>query len=379
MSMNNLTRVRGRLRNRKGQIPVHLFIEIISVIIVALVLLLGFKIFGTVKEKTREATSLKTEEQLKTMIETIALRVGSSQRAVLNVPEDVKMACFIDRSADLSSLGLVSEFPVIATLLEDPDTNLFLIAEDNTVEALSVGPVCVPPYPYYLCINTTSSQLDAMLEGRGNCTVIRDTMLGAGQNIKNLDKYPSGVVFVVDEENVEDVYRLIPVSHWIEGTNVISYPLLAMHVETATQQEYLAPLEHIEGFETAVFFGSLPQQLSQGPKVVQEPMEMYFGYWLDYDDIVVVSDEHLDSGIIAGLYASSLNAPLIFVNADTAAVFRDKVQARKVHVIGPMPSAILADLERNARELVSLSFNQASDPSVTPFSEISSTPVIATP
>ena len=371
-------RLRNRTRNKDGQIPVHLFIEIISVIIVALVLLLGFKIFGTVKEKTRDATSLKTEEQLKTMIETIALRVGSSQRATLQVPEDVKMACFVDRAADISSLALISEYPVIASLLEDPDTNLFLIGQDNTVEPLSVGPVCVPPYPYYLCINTTASQLDAVLEGRGNCTVIRNMRL-AGQNLKNLDKYLPGVVFVAPEENEQDIYRLIPVAHWAEDINVISYPLLALHVEAATKQDYLAPLENIEGFETAVFFGSLPQQLSQEPKVIQESMGSYFSYWLDYDDIVVVSDEHLDSGIAAGLYASSLNAPLIFVNPDTTAVFRDKVQGRNVHVLGPMPQAILADLERNSREMIALSFERASDPSVTPFTELSATPVIATP
>jgi beta propeller repeat protein len=144
---------------------------------------------------------------------------------------------------------------------------------------------------------------------------------------KNMNFYSQKEVFLISDENWHDVLRLVPLTTWSSpGKGIIGmYPTLIYHREN----ENFDADSIIRFFQQynpthLTIFGDTPQDLDNllvAPKptgaglqvgqISKYKMSKYLTFWNNID-IVVISEDDYETGLMASVLASYLNAPLLF-------------------------------------------------------------------
>ncbi len=150
-----------------------------------------------------------------------------------------------------------------------------------------------------------------------------------GENEKNLEQYSLKEVFLISDQNWQDVLPLVPVTIWTDRNgNIQKYPTLIYHRES-TRFDADSIIYFLEQYSaqkvTAV--GNLPAQLTGlinnltlTPEIIT-PND-YFSYWSSFKDIIYVENNY-ELALLASTYASLINSPLIIqgTSLDSFGVF----------------------------------------------------------
>ena len=157
---------------KRGQMHSRVFMYILAVIIAAFLLLFGYKMISSAKEKACETRLVILENDLKESIKSISARVGSVSDETYDVPCGIKKIYFVDLDKGLAS-STFSKYPLMEDMIEGGvKENVFLIKSSDAEESFYVGDLEIE-YPHYKCFSIKNEKLELFLEGYGASTNVR--------------------------------------------------------------------------------------------------------------------------------------------------------------------------------------------------------------
>ena len=155
-------------------------------------------------------------------------------------------------------------------------------------------------------------------------------------NRKNDVKYTAGMIFLVPDNDWRSIVRMIPLTIWNKGeAEPERYPLFAYYEKTGFNIAKLNDilLEYSSG--NVVFVDAVPVGVISDPRTSSMNMVSdYFSYWESYyNNVVVIGYDNQEGALIAGLYASFLNAPLIMVNDANLDDYKSQIEHKNVYIV----------------------------------------------
>ena len=158
---------------KKSQVQSQIFVYILSIIIVALILLYGYKAISHFTGRTEQISYVKFKTDLESHVRIISTDYGSVSQKEFGVGSNYKEVCFIDSDAELDNGKLDELHPIIKQYIEGgSDKNVFLIGPGDSVkESFDVGTIDVG-VDEFSCIPVTRGKVKIQFEGLGNRTRI---------------------------------------------------------------------------------------------------------------------------------------------------------------------------------------------------------------
>jgi len=166
------------------------------------------------------------------------------------------------------------------------------------------------------------------------------------ENTKNMEKYANKQVFIISNENYQDIFQAVPIAMWNGNENCqrsrgkCLYPFLIYHKE-----DKLFDIESILIFlkqykpSKVVFFGDPGKEIKDLIKelglefeivpLLSENIDRYFEWWNKIQEVVVV-DENYKNALVASIYAAKINAPLVFYEPS----IEETLKGKKVITVG---------------------------------------------
>jgi hypothetical protein len=330
--------------NRKGFFNQKIMTYAIGLLIIALIILLFVKYRSNLESKKKEASYLIVDEKIKAVTET--LLYGQVDKAVFDVPLGTKV-CFIDSRPQKrswlanSNTPLIRKYPVITDILSsDVDRNVIYIDMDSNevIKSRWVKDICFDAEPYYVCIDSVDGELEVWFEGKGKCTNVWSSLRSvASRNKKNADMYEENQLFLAqdyDDEhtNWPNILSLVPLTLWNSPIgDLVKYPYSVIYnpYGDIIQEDILLIMDKSNA-NVSYFIGD--SQVSYGEIADNRTLyeitpKIYFGFWKEYQDVVISSLSNKDIALNAALLGSAINAPVIFVD-------RGNIENYKKYIVG---------------------------------------------
>ena len=157
---------------RKSQIIGNTFVYLFSAVVVAIILIFGYKsIYGTAKTfKQTELELLKNE--IISDIKSMASDYGSSKKVSYRIPANSELCLFdLGKKDEILNNEKMSFYPLINDSLgSNVKKNGFLISA-SIFEPLYVGETEISE-PYFYCFKPIAGKVSFVIEGKGNRTLI---------------------------------------------------------------------------------------------------------------------------------------------------------------------------------------------------------------
>ena len=158
------------MKAKKAQIQ-QVFIYILTIVIVGLILLMGYKIIGNTINQGCEVEHVKFTSQILGYIEKYD-NYGSYHTEQIAVPCDYEELCFVDTNA-LGDPNFNSNNVIISDSVQSgTQKNIFLVGE--TTEPIGfVEKIRLGNQNEALCFKVTAGEFLVAFEGTGNSTIIK--------------------------------------------------------------------------------------------------------------------------------------------------------------------------------------------------------------
>ena len=154
---------------KKAQIQAQVFVYVLAMLVIALVLLYGYRSINTMKERANQVDLLAFKNDMTKSIEKVSNDYGTVRVPTFNIPKEYKEVCFIDIDNSPEE-SIESEHPLVYEAWNDETANVFLIT-DLAEEFFMVGDtessIIRIDDPNYLCVSVKNSKLKIRLEGVG--------------------------------------------------------------------------------------------------------------------------------------------------------------------------------------------------------------------
>ncbi|MFH1225554.1 MAG: C25 family cysteine peptidase [Candidatus Diapherotrites archaeon] len=174
-----------------------------------------------------------------------------------------------------------------------------------------------------------------------------------GHNEKLMSKYSEKEVFLVSDADWHDVLQLVPVSIWTEGEEVHKNPAMIYHQEPEAfdaesalhfMRQYPPQRLTIVGETSQDLDNLLLLESEYGAGLTEGQVQRispadYFSYWKAFDTVVLADYDDYEAALLASVYASYLNAPVIFVNGGNLDEYKNVIGGRHVIIVGGLDSA----------------------------------------
>lgn len=177
---------------------------------------------------------------------------------------------------------------------------------------------------------------------------------------KNKEKYNDKEVFLVSDEDWKEVLKLVSLSTWKQEDGIKKFPVLIYHKEE-DNYDIDSIVQFIKEYNTKhlTIFGETPNKLDKLlldkdigagldiSDIIKTDFNDYFSYWNSYDEIIISSEDY-ENGILASLFASEKNIPLIFENEIDYGLIKNK----KVNIIGEISIEKKENIEKIAESVI---------------------------
>ena len=155
------------LKTKKGLVVSQVFIYSLSLIIIAIILLMGYKYFSDTKEIMDETELLRLKKDITNDIESISSDFESQKKVSYSVPASIDL-CLVD-------LGQINpddleDYPLIKDSVTGVDKNAFIIGQE-IFESFYVGNIEINA-PHFKCFNSSAGKINFTIEGLGNGALI---------------------------------------------------------------------------------------------------------------------------------------------------------------------------------------------------------------
>ncbi len=177
-----------------------------------------------------------------------------------------------------------------------------------------------------------------------------DNKCGLNRSIKNKNKYTEYEAFIISDENWKDVLKIVSLGIWNENSLKIKYPVLIYHRE-GDKFDFDSGIHFINQYNPThiTIFGETPKKFDNllvldkkiggnlnENKISKVSIKDYYSYWNEIKEAVVCDNDY-ETGLIASVFASYKNAPLLFSDE----IDYEILDKKKVYVIGDVDEEIL--------------------------------------
>jgi hypothetical protein len=149
----------------KAQIQGQIFIYILSVVVVTLVLMYGYRAIRGFNQQAQMIDILEFKTTLQNEIDGIRSDWGSVKTLQIKVPNDYKEVCFVD----LNKGGIINaSYPLIADSVNSGvKQNLFLVRNLGE-ESFYLGNITLAGPANMVCKSSVQGKTQVILAGRGD-------------------------------------------------------------------------------------------------------------------------------------------------------------------------------------------------------------------
>lgn len=175
------------------------------------------------------------------------------------------------------------------------------------------------------------------------------------KNNKSMDKYDGDHVFFIPSEgspdpelpiiNWREILQLIPLTRWYDklGDHEYEYVAIAkgegLTIDSNDIKDKLDSMDKDSGVTFDIEGISIPEYDIRNEQT--DDLVNYFSYWEKYNSVVLVADNNFEGALIAALFASYYNSPLMFIeDRGEGGVYSDYdayLLGKKVYVIDNLP------------------------------------------
>jgi hypothetical protein len=160
---------------KKAQAHSQIFIYILSIIIVAVILIYGYKAISHFQTKADQVSMVKFKTDLESIIRIVGPDYGSVKRDEFIVGNDYKQLCLVD--SDITDGNtLTGAHPIIKDIVSSGSGENAFLMSDKIEEKFNIGKIEISTN--ILCISVTRGRIRMEFEGKGDRTEIREWNYG---------------------------------------------------------------------------------------------------------------------------------------------------------------------------------------------------------
>ncbi len=181
-------------------------------------------------------------------------------------------------------------------------------------------------------------------------------------NTKNTAKYLNKETFLISDKNWQDVLSLIPITVWQENI----YPLLVYHEEEDNididsaihflqmyKPDHLTTVGEVHWRVNPLLVGLQPSGANLEENSISNinPSD-YFSYWNTVNSLVVVDYNDYQAGLMASVFASYKNAPIIFINNSNLENYKSLINNKIIYVVNNLEEVVNSYIKDNAGTVI---------------------------
>ncbi len=199
------------------------------------------------------------------------------------------------------------------------------------------------------------------------------------RNSKDNSKYLNKEVFLISDNdtNWRSVLSLVPVTIWTyENDSVGKHPLLVYHVEYQGLSSYFdadSVIHFMQQYNPSrvTIVGSTPTELDNlliadkplgagltSDQIQRISIDDSFSYWNDINEIMVLDYNNYEEGLMASVYASLFNMPILFLSSLNLDRYKNLIDGKDIKIVGSLDFTTLDYINLNARTVETFSLNQ---------------------
>src|SRR3989338_539125 len=160
---------------KRGQISGMVFVYIFSAIIIALILIFGYRsIIGT-KEKVEQTELAILKNKIISDIGAMKTDFGSSKEVSYSIPQQTELCLFDLEKKDAIFKNLPEGFnPLIIDSIRNNIRKNAFVWGNEIFEPFYIGEIEINE-PYFYCLKQIAGKVSFVIEGLGNRTLITDS------------------------------------------------------------------------------------------------------------------------------------------------------------------------------------------------------------
>lgn len=162
--------------SKKSQLYSQIFIYILTLVLISLILVYGYKYINDFKKRAEKLSCLKFEKDMQNSIQLLLSDFGSVKRKELKLCSGYKQICFVETFRQFNRNFPTSNVDPIDPLILDSvqsgtEKNVFLVG-NTAKESFYAGKISLEPAGLdVLCINSTKS---LRLESKGSYVMLSE-------------------------------------------------------------------------------------------------------------------------------------------------------------------------------------------------------------
>ena len=164
--------------NRKAQNIGQIFIYIVAIVIVAVILIFGYKSIIDFNNRAKQIELVQFQKKLESSIKSITPQYATVKKKDFMISNEYKQVCFVrNYDVDYSSAVLPTTFkdyPLIEdSVMSGTGKNIFLIKTNKQIaESFEISEISFEDSDIFNCFNIANSRLSVKIEGKGDHVVI---------------------------------------------------------------------------------------------------------------------------------------------------------------------------------------------------------------
>lgn len=156
---------------KRGQIQNRIFLFAAALIILAVIVIWGYKAISSMQEKQNQAALIKFKTQLAADVESAANDFGSRRSERYFLPTNFDEMCLVDTTR-VDANDILNHPVVMDNVDNGAKANLFFLGK-NEFEAFDVGNLGLAGFPHYWCVETKIGKIELTYEGKGGEAMVK--------------------------------------------------------------------------------------------------------------------------------------------------------------------------------------------------------------
>jgi len=189
-------------------------------------------------------------------------------------------------------------------------------------------------------------------------------------NVKDITKYYNKHVFLISDEDWHNVLSAVPLTIWTNGSFTFKFPLLVYHKEGSSfDADSIIHFMQLYKPENVTIIGNSPAALDNlliaasptgvglnSNQINRINPSDYFSYWETINSLVVVDFNNYRSGLLASVFASFKNLPILFVNSANLNIYENLIDGKEVYTVDSLEPVVSNFIAINASSVKNYNF-----------------------
>jgi len=159
------------MMSKKAQDSSQIFIYIMTIVVLGMILIFGYRSITSIKERTEQVVYIKLKADLENSIKQLSSDYGSVSVKELEIPPKFQKLCFVSNELiDGGMTGITGgKYPIIDDSVQSKVRNNVFMVPDGS-DAVYVGKI--EASPSFFCADNVAGKVKVRLEGLGDRTKV---------------------------------------------------------------------------------------------------------------------------------------------------------------------------------------------------------------